>query len=67
MDLNLEEQLLVAEFRRLDPAGQKELRDHAALLLKKRSSEESVADNQCRLERRPEERPENIDESIFTE
>ncbi|HEY6874706.1 MAG TPA: hypothetical protein VI298_18455 [Geobacteraceae bacterium] len=71
MDLKLDEQLLLAGFRRLDAAGKKELLDYAAFLAKKsRSScagEPSTADNQCRLAAQPEERPEAAKEPIFTE
>ena len=40
MDLKLDEQLLVADFRRLDPAGKKALLDYAAILVKKYRSGE---------------------------
>jgi hypothetical protein len=71
MGMKLDEQLLVADFRRLDPAGKKELMDYAAFLLKKsrsRSSDDKTApDNQCRMGEQPEERPEAVKEPIFTE
>lgn len=71
MDLKLDEQLLIAEFRRLDQGGRKELLDYAAILVKKsragRSEEEAVPANQCRLGEQPEERPEATKEPIFTE
>lgn len=71
MDLKLDEQQLLADFRRLDPAGQKELLDYAAFLAKKsrssRSGEPAAAENQCRLADQPEERPEAAKEPIFTE
>jgi hypothetical protein len=70
MDLKLDEQLLLADFRRLDPAGKKELLDYATFLVKKcRTScaeEPATAENQCRLDQ-PEERPEATREPIFTE
>ena len=71
MDLKLDEQLLVADFRRLDPAGKKELLDYAAFLVEKcrsGSADETVhAENQCSLETEAEERPETVKEPIFTE
>ena len=70
MDLKLDEQLLVTEFRRLDPGGQKELLDHAAFLLKKErrgaADEPAHAENQCSLAGK-EERPEAVKEPVFTE
>ena len=71
MDLKLDEQLLLADFRRLTPAGKKELLDYATFLVKKsradRPEEPAPAENQCRLEDQPEERPEAAKEPIFTE
>ena len=71
MDLKLDEQLLVTNFRRLDPGGKKELLDYAAFLVKKcrsESADETVhAENQCSLETKAEERPEAAKEPIFTE
>ena len=71
MDLKLDEQLLVKNFRRLDPGGKKELLDYAAFLVKKcrsGSSDETVhAENQCSLETKAEERPEAAKDPIFTE
>lgn len=71
MDLKLDEQLLVANFRQLDPDGKRELLDFAALLVKRQraeGSEETLqAENQCRLESGREERPEAAKEPIFTE
>jgi len=71
MDLKLDEQTLLGEFRRLHPAGKAELLDYAAFLVKKyqlRSSEEaSTPDNQCRIGKPAEERPEAVKEPIFTE
>ena len=70
MDLKLDEQTLLGEFRRLHPEGKAELLDYATFLVKKyqrRSSEEaSSPDNQCRVGR-AEERPEAVKEPIFTE
>ena len=71
MDLKLDEQLLVADFRRLDPAGKKALLDYAAILVKKYRSggdeQQSQAANQCSLDAREEVRPEAVEEPIFTE
>jgi len=71
MDLKLDEQLLVADFRRLGPEGKKELLDYAAFLIKKQHAgspaEKETAENQCSLEPKPEERPEAAKEPIFTE
>jgi hypothetical protein len=71
MDLKLDEQLLVAEFRRLDPAGKRELMDYAAILVRKCREEvpeqTPVATNQCTLDAPEEVRPEAVKEPIFTE
>jgi hypothetical protein len=71
MDLKLDEQLLLADFRRLAPEGKKELLDYAAFLVKKFRSrpadEPSKPENQCRLDDQPEERPEAVKEPISTE
>jgi hypothetical protein len=71
MELKLDEQMLLADFRRLAPAGKKELLDYAAFLVKKfhshRTEEQSKTENQCRLDAQPEERPEAVKEPIFTE
>jgi hypothetical protein len=71
MDLKLDEQSLLCEFRRLDPEAKAELLDYAAFLVKKyhgRNSEEaSSPENQCRINTRAEERPEAVKEPIFTE
>jgi hypothetical protein len=71
MDLNLDEQNLIAEFRRLDTEGQLELLDHAAVLLKKQhdksAADQSGPSNQCALNKPREERPEAAKEPIFTE
>ena len=71
MDLKLDEQLLVAEFRRLDPAGKKELMDYAAILVKKYRGEgyeqPPEATSQCSLDAPGEVRPEAVKEPIFTE
>ena len=71
MDLKLDEQLLLADFRRLSPEGKKELLDYAAFLVKKFRSHpadvQATPGNQCRLDEQPEERPEAVEEPIFTE
>lgn len=70
MDLKLDEQLLVANFRQLGPDGRSELLNYAALLVKKEraggAEEAPKAENQCRLDAE-EERPEAAKEPIFTE
>jgi hypothetical protein len=70
MDLNLDEQTLLANFRRLGSEGKKELLDYAVFLQKKQRgnlAEEPDAENQCRLKTAPEKRPEAVKEPIFTE
>jgi hypothetical protein len=71
MDLKLDEQILVTDFRRLDQGGKKELLDYAAFLAKKQRSgtanEGAKAENQCSLDPKAEERPEAAKEPIFTE
>lgn len=71
MTLKLDEQTLLADFRRLHPEGKAELLDYATFLVRKyrkgSSTEASAPDNQCRLGNREEERPETDKEPIFTE
>lgn len=71
MDLNLDEQKLLNEFRRLHSEGKSELLDYAAFLLKKyrdvAPEESSLPDNQCPIRKQDEERPEAVKEPIFTE
>ena len=71
MDLKLDEQLLLADFRRLDPEGKKALLAHATALVKKQRSaageEGSSSESQCSIEPEPEVRPEAAKEPIFTE
>jgi hypothetical protein len=71
MDLKLDEQRLLTEFRRLHGEGKAELLDYAVFLVKKYanlSSEElSSSDNQCPIRKQEEERPEAVKEPIFTE
>lgn len=70
MDLNLEEQKLLADFRRLDDTGRQELLRLASLLVNKSHvlglEESAPASNQCNLPSR-EKRPETNKEPIFTE
>lgn len=70
MELSLEEQKLVAGYRRLNNAGKKELLDYVDFLLKKQpeagtSAAEGHVGN-CPV-RKAEERPETVKEPIFTE
>jgi len=70
MDLNLEEQKLLADYRQLDGGGRQELLRLANLLVKKSHvlgvDEPAPAGNQCNLPSR-EKRPETDKEPIFTE
>ncbi len=71
MDSKHDEQRLLTAFRSLAPEGKAELLDYAAFLLKKKSEpvpgEAASTDNQCPLDKQPEERPEAAKEPIFTE
>ena len=71
MELKLDEQKLLLEYRRLSPEGKTELLDYAAFLVKKylESVPEEAAspDNQCPVRKQEEERPEAAKEPIFTE
>ena len=71
MDLKLDEQKLLAEYRRLTPEGKTELQDYAVFLIKKyqelSTEEVSSAENQCPVRKKGEERPEAAKEPIFTE
>ena len=69
MDLSLDEQRLLAEFRKLRSADQKELVDYVALLVKKKQEAEIAEGetvNQCSI-KLAEDRPETAKEPIFTE
>lgn len=70
MDLKLEEQTLIADFRRLPAAGQHEVLDYVAFLRKKHEEggavEEPPASDRCTI-KTPEERPEAAKEPLFTE
>ena len=70
MDLTLDEQKLLADFRRLTPVGKNELLEYAVFLARKTGSASAAADTtatQCRLEPSHEARPELAKEPIFTE
>ena len=62
MELTIEEQTLVANYRKLDEPGKRELLRHASQQQMTRVNEPG----QCSLGRR-EERPESVAEPIFTE
>jgi hypothetical protein len=68
MELTIDEQKLLADFRRLSVEGQRALLDAATRQARKRAEEdaESQTVNQCRLPEH-EKRPEAADEPIFTE
>jgi hypothetical protein len=66
MELNIEEQTLVATYRSLDEFGKKELLRLAAQQHKLEASSAGPFSGQCKLER-GEERPEAVAEPIFTE
>jgi len=69
MDLTLDEQKLVADFRRLSAEGRQECLDITARLVRTHTAEhlpENEKANQCRLPQH-EERPEAAKEPIFTE
>ena len=71
MDLKLDEQKLLGEFRRLHAAGRAELLDYATFLVNKYrdlpAGETKTPENQCRIKNQPEARPEAAKEPIFTE
>jgi len=70
MDLSLDEQRLIAEFRRLTPSGRDELLAAAASLVRRSGAEDLVesgsASNQCQLKLRAS-LPESEKTPIFTE
>ncbi|HEY5976054.1 MAG TPA: hypothetical protein VIU41_15075 [Geobacteraceae bacterium] len=67
MDLDIDEQQLVAEFRALSPAGRQELLKLATGLLRKCLEQpEPGSGDRCAL-KRSEQRPEAADEPISTE
>lgn len=71
MDLNIDEQKLLAEYRRLNPKGKAELQDYVAFLIKKyqKSAPEEVptTDNQCPVRKQEKDRSVAAKEPIFTE
>lgn len=71
MDLTIQEQQLLTDFRRLPAQAQRELVEQlAALQRRHQAGEESPQTqpaNQCRLAGQPEKRPEASKEPIFTE
>ncbi len=71
MDLKLDEQTLLANFRHLPAEGKKEFLDYAAFLVNKYSGQPAESGeqpaNQCSLDKQPEKRPEAAKEPIFTE
>ncbi len=71
MDLKLDEQTLLANFRHLPAEGKNEFLDYAAFLVKKYSGQPAEPGeqpaNQCSLDKQPEKRPEAAKEPIFTE
>ena len=70
MDLTLDEQKLLADFRRLTPVGRKELLEYALFLARKAATTTAEPDSpatQCRLEPAHDARPESAKEPIFTE
>ena len=68
MDLTLDEQRLIAEYRRLTPAGRDDLLAHASTLVRLAGGEKEndIATDQCRL-KSVEERPEAVKTPVFTE
>lgn len=70
MDMKLDEQNLLAEFRRLSPVAQQEVLDYVVFLRKKHEEggtrEEPPASDRCAINS-PEERPETAKEPLFTE
>jgi len=70
MDLSIDEQRLIAEFRKLTPSGRDELLAAAASLVRRAGAEDLVesgaASNQCHLKTR-EVLPEAEKSPIFTE
>ena len=70
MNLSLDEQKLLADFRRLSPVGKQELLEFAVFLTHKNVAASAALDTtvtQCRLEPAHEARPESAKEPIFTE
>ncbi|MGD0585548.1 MAG: hypothetical protein ABSA86_07195 [Oryzomonas sp.] len=68
MDLTLDEQRLIAEYRRLTPAGRDDLLAYASTLVRQagEEKEDGTATGQCRL-KSAEQHPEADKTPIFTE
>jgi hypothetical protein len=68
MDLTLDEQRLVAEYRRLTPAGRDDLLAYASTLVRQAGGdkENGIATDQCRL-KSAEQHPEAEKIPVFTE
>jgi hypothetical protein len=68
MDLTLDEQRLIAEYRRLTPAGRDDLLAYASTLVRQAGDEkeDNAATGQCRL-KSTEPHPEADKTPIFTE
>lgn len=70
MDLSIDEQCLIAEFRKLPPSGREELLAYAATLARRNGAadphETGPASDQCRV-KVAEPRPETEKGPIFTE
>ena len=69
MDLKLDEQRLISDFRRLTPAGKDELQEFVGFLLNKQrepQEQENAPTDQCKLDK-AEARPEAAKEPVFTE
>ena len=70
MDLTLDEQKLLADFRRLSPVGKQEMLEYALFLTRKNvaaSAQLETSSTQCLLEPAHDLRPESAKEPIFTE
>jgi hypothetical protein len=68
MDLTLDEQRLIAEYRRLTPAGKDDLLAYTSTLVRRTGGEQenNTATDQCRL-KSAEPRPEAEKTPVFTE
>jgi len=67
MDISLDEQRLLADFRRLDPAGRQELLEMAAARARAlHATAEPVSSGQCRVAN-ADPRPETAGEPVSTE
>ncbi len=66
MELNLEEQRLIAEFRNLSPSEQGDLMSYAASLVRRRAEAGGPQGGQCNVKQQSP-RPEADKSPIFTE